>query len=128
MIIKHKSLNYSDRIFKSVIDYANKEFKGLDGIVEVFINEREQGYVLKIYDSYDPEFDTCIWLFEMPEQEDINIIIGSRKDCLKNNAWSKEMFDKRIKYKSTEYKEVIDFIFKYLKNNYEKEINVKINI
>jgi len=42
MIIKHKSLNYSDRIFKSVIDYANKEFKGLDGIVEVFINEREK--------------------------------------------------------------------------------------
>lgn len=128
MIIKHKSLNYSDRIFKSVIDYANKEFKGLDGIVEVFINEREQGYVLKIYDSYDPEYDTCIWLFEMPLQEELNIIIGNRKDCLDNNAWSKEMFDKRIKYKSSEYKEVIDFIFKYLKDTYEKEIDVKINI
>ena len=42
MIIKHKSLNLSDRIFKSIIDRANKEFKGLDGIVEVFVNEREQ--------------------------------------------------------------------------------------
>ena len=38
------------------------------------------------------------------------------------------MFDKRIKYKSSEYKEVIDFIFKYLKDTYEKEIDVKINI
>lgn len=128
MIIKHKSLNLSDRIFKSIIDRANKEFKGLDGIVEVFINEREQGYILKIYDSFDPEYDTCLWLFEMPLQEELNIIIGSRKDCLDNNAWTKEAFNKRVKFKATSYKEVEDYIFDYLKNTYDKELNNEIKL
>lgn len=128
MIIKHKSLNLSDRIFKVIINRANTDFKGLDGIVEVFINEREQGYVLKIYDSFDPEFDTCIWLFEMPLQDEINIIIGSRKDCLKNNAWTKELFNERIKFKNTEYKKAEDYVFDYLKNTYDKELNYEIKI
>lgn len=128
MIIKHKSLNLSDRIFKSIIDRANKEFKGLDGIVEVFVNEREQGYVLKIYDSFDPEFDTCLWLFEMPLQDELNVIFGSRKDCMKNNAWIQELFNKRVKFKNTEYKKVEDYIFDYLKNTYDKELNNEIKM
>jgi hypothetical protein len=128
MIIKHKSLNLSDRIFKSIIDRANKEFKGLDGIVEVFVNEREQGYVLKIYDSFDPEFDTCLWLFEMPLQDELNVIFGSRKDCMKNNAWTQELFNKRVKFKNTEYKKVEDYIFDYLKNTYDKELNNEIKM
>lgn len=128
MIIKHKSLNLSDRIFKAIIDKSNKEFKGLDGIIEVFINEREQGYVLKIYDSFDPEFDTCLWLFEMPLQEEINVILGSRKDCLKNNAWTKELFNRRVKFNTVNYKEVEEYIFDYLKNTYDKELNNEIKI
>ena len=128
MIVKHKSLNISDRLFKSLIDRANKEFKGLDGIVEVFNNEREQGYLLKIYDSFDPDYDTCIWLFEMPLQEELNIVIGSRKDCLKNNTWTSEMFNTRIKYETSKYKEVEDFIFNYLKETYDKSFNNEIKI
>ena len=65
MIVKHKCLNYSERVIKSVIDKCNKEFKGVDGILEVFNNSREQGFVLKIYDSFDPTYDTCIWV-ELP--------------------------------------------------------------
>ena len=30
MIVKHKCLNYSERVIKSVIDKCNKEFKGVE--------------------------------------------------------------------------------------------------
>ena len=130
MIVRHKSLNYSERVIKSVIDKINKEFKGLDGILEVFNNSREQGFILKIYDSYDPNYDTCIWVFEIPLQDHINVIFGSRMKCTDDNKWDKEMFESRIIFKSLQTSEVIDYIFDNIKSKYEKDIsnNVKLNI
>lgn len=130
MIVRHKSLNYSERVIKSVIDKINKEFKGLDGILEVFNNSREQGFILKIYDSYDPNYDTCIWVFEIPLQDQINVIFGSRMKCTDDNKWDKEMFESRIIFKSLQTSEVIDYIFDNIKSKYEKDIsnNVKLNI
>lgn len=78
MIVKHKCLNYSERVIKSVIDKCNKKFKGVEGILEVFNNSREQGFVLKIYDSFDPTYDTCIFVFELPLQEKLNVTFGTR--------------------------------------------------
>lgn len=130
MIVKHKCLNYSERVIKSVIDRCNKEFKGLDGILEVFNNTREQGFLLKIYDSYDPMYDTCIWVFEMPLQEQLNVIFGNRAECTQENHWNKEMFKSRIKFDSLQTKEVIDTIFDYIKEKYDKDIefDVKLNV
>ena len=64
----------------------------------------------------------------MPLQEEINVILGSRKDCLKNNAWTKELFNRRVKFNTANYKEVEEYIFDYLKNTYDKELNNEIKI
>lgn len=130
LIVKHKCLNYSERVIKSVIDKCNKDFKGLDGILEVFNNTREQGFVLKIYDSYDPTYDTCIWVFEIPLQDQLNVIFGNRKDCTADNHWNEEMFKSRITFNSLQTKEVIDTIFDYIKESYDKDkdFDVKLNI
>jgi len=128
MIVKHKCLNYSERVIKSVIDKANKEFKGMDGILEVFNNKREQGFVLKIYDSYDPDYDTCVWVFEIPLQEQLNVIFGKRIDATIDNKWTDEMFKSRITFDSLQVKEVIDLIFNHLKEKYDKEIKDSINM
>ena len=128
MIVKHRCLNYSERVIKSVVDRCNKEFKGLDGILEVFNNAREQGFILKIYDSYDPTYDTCIWVFEIPLQEQLNVIFGNRGECSKENYWTEEMFKSRIKFDSLQSKEVIDVIFDYIKDKYDKEIDYDIKL
>lgn len=130
MIVKHKCLNYSERVIKSVIDKCNKEFKGVDGILEVFNNSREQGFVLKIYDSFDPTYDTCIWVFELPLQEKLNVIFGNRLDCTVDNKWNKEMFDGRITFDAVQAKEVINTIFDYIKDKYDKvyEYDIKMNV
>lgn len=128
MIVKHKCLNYSERVIKSVIDKCNKEFKGLDGILEVFNNTREQGFVLKIYDSYDPTYDTCIWVFEIPLQDQLNVIFGNRGECTLDNKWNNEMFKSRIVFDSLQTKDVIDTIFDYIKEKYDKEKDFEVNI
>lgn len=130
MIVKHKCLNYSERVIKSVIDKCNKEFKGVDGILEVFNNSREQGFVLKIYDSFDPTYDTCIWVFELSLQEKLNVIFGNRLDCTVDNKWNKEMFDGRITFDTVQAKEVINTIFDYIKDKYDKvyEYDIKMNV
>lgn len=130
MIVKHKCLNYSERVIKSVIDKCNKEFKGVDGILEVFNNSREQGFVLKIYDSFDPTYDTCIWVFELPLQEKLNVIFGNRLDCTVDNKWNKEMFDGRITFDTVQAKKVINTIFDYIKDKYDKvyEYDIKMNV
>lgn len=130
MIVKHKCLNYSERVLKSVIDKCNKNFKGLDGILEVFNNTREQGFVLKIYDSYDPTYDTCIWVFEIPLQDQLNVIFGNRKDCTIDNQWNEEMFKSRITFDSLQTKNIINMIYDYIKEKYYKDIDydIKLNI
>ncbi len=130
MIVKHKCLNYSERVLKSVIDKCNKEFKGLDGILEVFNNTREQGFVLKIYNSYDPTYDTCIWVFEIPLQDQLNVIFGNRRDCTLDNQWNEEMFKSRITFDSLQTKNIINMIYDYIKEKYYKDIDydIKLNI
>ena len=128
LIVKKKRLNYSERVIKSVIDRCNKDFKGLDGILEVFNNTREQGFVLKVYDSYDPSYDTCIWVFEIPLQNQLNVIFGNRKDCSKENYWNEEMFKSRITFDSLNTKEVIDMIFDYIKERYDRDINYDVQL
>ena len=137
MIMKHKSIDFSSRIVNGIYDKSNKNFKGLDGIIEVFNNNRDQGYVLKIYDSYDPNYDTCIWIYDVPYDDKIAVIYGNRSDCGEFNSWNKEMFESRKEYTLSEnggilstISMVTDDIFDYLKEKYDKDekMNVHLNI
>lgn len=137
MIIKHKSIDLSSRIVNGIYDKSNKEFKGLDGIIEVFNNTRDQGYILKIYDSYDPMYDTCIWIYDIPFEEKIAVIYGNRLDCNLDNSWNKEMFDSKKEYILSEnggtiatVSFVVDEIFSYLKDKYamDEKMDVHLNI
>ena len=137
MIMKHKSIDLSSRVINGIYDKANKNFKGLDGIIEVFNNSRDQGYILKIYDSYDPQYDTCIWVYDVPYDEKLVVIFGNRLDCNSNNSWNKEMFESRKEYALSENGGIIatvtlvtDELFDYLKEKYDKDekMNIHLNI
>ncbi|MBO5530500.1 MAG: hypothetical protein J5970_03800 [Bacilli bacterium] len=137
MILKHKSIDYSSRIVNAIYDKANKDFRGLDGIIEVFNNSRDQGYILKIYDSYDPEYDTCVWIYDQPYDEKLVVIYGNRLDCSVDNSWNKEMFDTRQEYILSEKGGVIagidlvvNDVFNTLKEKYDKDekMDVHLNI
>lgn len=66
----------------------------------------------------------------MPLQEELNIIFGNRSECTKENKWNEEMFESRIVFDSLNTKDVINTIFDYIKEKYdkEKEYEVKLNI
>lgn len=137
MIMKHKSIDLSSRVVNGIYDKANKSFKGLDGIIEVFNNTRDQGYILKIYDSYDPQYDTCIWVYDVPYDEKLVVIFGNRLDCNSDNYWNKEMFESRKEYVLSEHGGILatvtlvtDELFDYLKEKYDKDekMDVHLNI
>lgn len=49
MLFLHKSLKRSDDIMKSFRRFCKVDFKTIDGVVEVFNNDKYQGYVIKLF-------------------------------------------------------------------------------
>ena len=89
MIKKHNSIARADNIINSFISSTySKDY--LDGIVEIFKNKDIQGYVMKLYKTFDPYEDLCVWVYENLDKKTINTIIGKHINCDKDNLWCGE--------------------------------------
>ncbi len=134
MIIFHKTLEKSEKIFKAVINELNKQGINLDGVIESF-NNKEQGFVLKIYDTYNPDIDICIWAYLPKEREYTNqmkVIVGRQSNCNDLNLWEGDNLIIQIfsNAKAIEmHKQARDFIIDTIKENLDRTYdlpNIKI--
>lgn len=58
----------------------------LDGVVEVFKEKDKQGYIMKLYKTFDPETDLCLWVYENLDTKTIHTIIGNHNNCNELNC------------------------------------------
>ncbi len=87
MLILHKSLKRSDDIIKSFRRMCEVDFKEIDGIIEVFNNKIGQGYLLKIFSTYNNYNDLVIWIYESLDEKKINVAFSSHANVDANNNW-----------------------------------------
>ena len=90
MIRWSDKINKAYKIFNGVKDMLSKQNVDIDGVMEIFNNGTEQGALLKLFDSFNPEVDICIWAY-LPSERDYNnqmaVLIGHHSDCTENNMW-----------------------------------------
>lgn len=87
MILFHKSLKRSEALIKSLQSYFITNYKSVDGIIETFNNTNEQGYILKIYKSYNAGSDLVIWFYESLTDKNIQVGYSNMKNVDDNNNW-----------------------------------------
>lgn len=127
MIILHKSLKRSDALIKSLQSYFSIDFKSVDGIAEIFNNGSEQGYILKIYRSYNKDNDLVIWIYE--SLKDMNIQLGysnmsnvdDKNNWIDKNKINYKLYPIKKNIKPTIISETIDNIVKYYNLDVEIE-------
>lgn len=83
----HKSLKRSDDIMRSMRRYFEVNFKTIDGILEVFNNNIGQGYLIKIFRSYNKRNDLVVWMFESLKEKNIQIAFSTHANIDKQNNW-----------------------------------------
>ena len=89
MLLLHKSLKRSDDIMRSFRRFCEVDFKTIDGVVEVFNNNKYQGYVIKLFQSYNENNDLAIWIFESQVDKNIVIAYSTRANIDDVNNWKK---------------------------------------
>ena len=89
MLLLHKSLKRSDDIMRSFRRFCEVDFKTIDGVVEVFNNNKYQGYVIKLFQSYNENNDLAIWIFESRVDKNIVIAYSTRANIDDVNNWKK---------------------------------------
>jgi len=87
MILFHKSLKRSDDIIKSLKRYFEVNCKSIDGVIETFNNVNEQGYMLKVFQSYNRDNDLAIWIYESLKDKNIKVAYGTLANVDRNNNW-----------------------------------------
>lgn len=87
MIIMHKSLKRSDDIMRSFRRFCEVNFKTLDGVIEVFNNKIGQGYLIKVFQSYNKNNDLVVWLFESLKDKNIKIAFSNHSNIDEHNTW-----------------------------------------
>ena len=114
MILMHKSLKRSDDIMRSLRNYFRINFKSIDGILEVFNNDIGQGYLFKIFQSYNDNNDLVIWMYESLSDKNIKIAYSIHSNVDENNNW---MDEDKVNFK--EYPIVTDIKKKIIKDIYD---------
>ena len=114
MILMHKSLKRSDDIMRSLRNYFRINFKSIDGILEVFNNDIGQGYLFKIFQSYNDNNDLVIWMYESLSDKNIKIAYSIHSNVDENNNWIDE---DKVNFK--EYPIVTDIKKKIIKDIYD---------
>ena len=114
MILMHKSLKRSDDIMRSLRNYFRINFKSIDGILEVFNNDIGQGYLFKIFQSYNDNNDLVIWMYESLSDKNIKIAYSIHSNVDENNNWIDE---DKVNFK--EYPIVKDIKKKIIKDIYD---------
>ncbi len=87
MILIHKSLKRSDDLMRSLRRYFEINFKTIDGVVEVFNNNIGQGYLIKIFQSYNRSNDLVVWIFESLKDKNIQVAFGNHANIDEHNNW-----------------------------------------
>ncbi len=87
MILMHKSLKRSDDIMRSLRRYFELNFKTIDGVLEVFNNKIGQGYLIKIFKSYNRSNDLVVWMFESLNDKNIQIAFSNHSNIDEHNNW-----------------------------------------
>ncbi len=87
MIQLHQSLKRSEDIMKSLQRFFEINMKSIDGVIETFSNKSDQGYLVKIFRSFNHETDLVIWFYESLENKNIQIAYSTRNNCDANNNW-----------------------------------------
>ena len=124
MIKKHNSLMRAERILNS---FNNSTYykENLDGVIEAFKQKDKQGYVLKIYKSYDPEQDVCLWIYEEMNNQKIYTIQGTRSNCDElNNFIGADLIVKEYPIKTNIKKEIIKNLVDSVYSYYNKRLKL----
>jgi len=128
MILMHKSLKRSDDIMRSFRRFCEVNFKTLDGVLEVFNNKIGQGYLIKVFQSYNKNNDLVIWMFESLSDKNIQIAYSNHSNIDENNNWIKK---DKVNFKTYNItkdikKKIINDIYDVVKNYYglNEEIEV----
>jgi len=87
MILMHKSLKRSDDNMRSLRRYCEVNFKTLDGVLEVFNNKIGQGYLIKVFQSYNKNNDLVVWMFESLSDKNIQVAFSNHSNVDENNNW-----------------------------------------
>lgn len=87
MIVMHKSLKRSEDIMRGLRRYFEINFKSIDGVIENFNNKTGQGYLIKIFESYNRDNDLVVWMFESLKDKDIEIAFSTQSNIDDYNNW-----------------------------------------
>lgn len=87
MILMHKSLKRSDDLMRSMRRYFEVNFKTIDGVLEVFNNNIGQGYLIKIFQSYNRSNDLVVWMFESLQDKNIQVAFSNHSNIDEHNNW-----------------------------------------
>lgn len=87
MILMHKSLKRNDDIMRSFRRFCEVNFKTLDGVLKVFNNEIGQGYMIKIFQSYNKSNDLVVWMFELLSDKNIQVAYSNHSNIDHHNNW-----------------------------------------
>lgn len=72
---------------RSLRRFCEVNFKTLDGVLEVFNNRIGQGYLIKIFQSYNRNNDLVVWMFESIKDKNIKIAFSNHSNIDEHNNW-----------------------------------------
>lgn len=134
MILMHKSLKRSDDIMRSLRRFCEVNFKTLDGVLEVFNNRIGQGYLIKIFQSYNRNNDLVVWMFESLKDKNIKIAFSNHSNIDEHNNWIDKNKVNFKEYpvvkdiKKTIINDIYDIVKDYYGLNEEIEYTKEMNI
>ena len=134
MILLHKSLKRSDDFMRSLRRFFEVNCKTIDGVIEVFNNKIGQGFMLKIYESYNKDNDLVIWIFESLKEKNIQIAYSNLSNVDEYNNW---IHNEQVNFKcypiikdikKQAIRDIHSIITNYYDLNEDIEISKRINI
>lgn len=130
MIAWSDKIQKSSKIFPAVKDTLQKQKIDIDGVIEVFNNGQEQGTLLKIFDTYNPKEDMCIWAY-LPKERDCNnqmvVLVGRHSNCTDDNMWTDDVKSKVFtQVKALDlHNEVRNYIVDVITSQLDKSIELR---
>ena len=128
MIDYAKGILVSKRVFEFVIeeiDYLNEGGAKLSGYIDTFVNCRETGFYLTLYDTnYDKEDrqkdNLFIWAFESRNSDDIVVIYQTKYPSNEQNLFSEEAYSNNNRhFRYDEEHKASDYIIEIVKDYFK---------
>ncbi len=89
MILIHRSLKRSEDYMRSLKSIFEVNCKTIDGVFECFNNIKNQGFILKIFESFYERKDLAIWIFESKDKK-IKVGYSTLSNVDESNCWIDE--------------------------------------